>query len=425
MKVVAIASRVKYLFIAFYIVALLPVCLGRSYAQSPRRSAQNRPAQGPRKSPAQLTAEFNDLAKRATEAREADRLDEAVALYGQALQIRPSWIEGWWSASTILYDRDRYAEARDAFRSLLSILPQRGPSSNLIAPSMAMLGLCEFQTREYERALVELQRARLLGLSGQQQLISVVRYHAAILLTRFEQFELGFDALREFAREGNESPSVIEAFGLNVLRMPFLPSELPPDKRELVMMAGRPAYYMSVRRQVASRKMFDDLLARYAETPGVHYAFGVFLLNQEPDAALEEFRHELKLSPSHAPSMLQIAFEYIKRNDYASGLPFAERSVQLAPNLFPARNALGRILLETGDVARAMKELEAGVKLAPESPEMHFALARAYARAGRKEDAARERAIFTKLDQAMRTEREGPQSVGGVGAKPAEKSPPK
>src|SRR5437660_2941797 len=100
MRVVLIASRIKYLFIAFSIVTLLPVCSRQSYAQSPRRSERNKLAQGPRKSPAQLTAEFNDLAKRATEAREADRLDEAVALYGQALQLRPSWIEGWWSAST-------------------------------------------------------------------------------------------------------------------------------------------------------------------------------------------------------------------------------------------------------------------------------------------------------------------------------------
>ncbi len=350
------------------------MCATTSYAQSFRGSSRRTPSPTEQKPSAQLTAEFNDLSKRADQAREADRLDEALTLYGQALKIRPSWIEGWWYVSTILYERDRYAEARDAFRTLLSILPQKGPDSSLLAPSTAMLGLCEFQTKEYDRAIVDLEHARLLGLSGQQQLISVVRYHAAILLTRFEQFELGFDALREFAREGNESPSVIEAFGLNVLRMPFLPSETPPDRREIVMMAGRAAYYMSVRKQVESRKVFDDLLARYPETPGVHYAFGVL-------------------------------------------------SVQLAPNMFPARNALGRILLETGDVPRATKELEEGVKLAPESPEMHFALARAYARAGRKEDAARERALFTKLDQQMRTEREGPQSVGGVGAKPGEKPP--
>ncbi len=390
----------------------------RSRAQSSARPNQREPAAAPRKSPAQLANEFNDLSKRAAEARDAGRLDEAIALYGQALQLRPNWTEGWWYASTILYDRDRYPEARDAFRSLLTILPQKGPDSGLIAPSTAMLGLCEFQTREYERALTDLQRARVLGLGGQQQLVFVVRYHAAILLTRFEQFELGFDVLREFAREGNESSSVIEAFGLNVLRMPFLPLELPPDKRELVVMAGRAAYYMSIRRQAESRRVFDDLLARYPETPGVHYAFGVFLLSQQPDAALDEFRHELKLSPNHWPSMLQIAFEYIKRGDYAAGLPFAEKSVQVAPNMFPARNALGRILLETGDFGRAIKELEAGVKLEPQSPEMHFALAHAYARVGRKEDAARERALFTKLDQQMRTEREGPQSVGGVGSKP-------
>ena len=39
------------------------------------------------------------------------------------------------------------------------------------------------------------------------------------------------------------------------------------------------------------------------------------------------------------------------------------------------------------------------MRLAPESPETHFALARAYAKAGRAEDAARERARFTELEQ--------------------------
>ena len=49
------------------------------------------------------------------------------------------------------------------------------------------------------------------------------------------------------------------------------------------------------------------------------------------------------------------------------------------------------VLLELEQVDRSIKELEEGVELAPSSPEMHFALARAYTRAGRKEDATRER----------------------------------
>ena len=40
-------------------------------------------------------------------------------------------------------------------------------------------------------------------------------------------------------------------------------------------------------------------------------------------------------------------------------------------------------------------------EVAPESPEMHFALGRAYARAGRVEDAARARATFAELDRRL------------------------
>jgi hypothetical protein len=45
---------------------------------------------------------------------------------------------------------------------------------------------------------------------------------------------------------------------------------------------------------------------------------------------------------------------------------------------------------------------------------MRFSLARAYARAGRTEDAGRERAAFLKLDQAVKAAKSGPQAVGGI-----------
>ena len=65
------------------------------------------------------------------------------------------------------------------------------------------------------------------------------------------------------------------------------------------------------------------------------------------------------------------------------------------------------------DVDGAIKELLIGVKLAPESPGLHFTLARAYQRAGRVEEATRERDEFTRLDKMARTMRTGAQSVGG------------
>jgi predicted Zn-dependent protease len=110
---------------------------------------------------------------------------------------------------------------------------------------------------------------------------------------------------------------------------------------------------------------------------------------------------------------MQIAFEYLKRGDGPSALPWAQQAAAAAPNAFPAHKALGQALLETGDVDASIKELQVGLKLAPESPGLHFTLARAYQRAGRLEDATRERDEFTRLDRLARTQRSGAQSVGG------------
>ena len=382
---------------------------GALFAAAPDASAQSRGrARAGRRpapqAPARPDPAFDAAVKLGDEARLANRLDEAVGHYAKALSIRPKWADGWWYVGAIFYEKDRYPEARDAFRNVVALEPNRGPA-------WGMLGLCEFQTREYERAGSAILRARSLGMQN-PELEAVVRYHAALLYIRYEQFEVAYDVLTEFMREGNEGSKVIEAFGLALMRMPFLPNEYPPDKREMVLVAGRAGFDMAARRMEQARAAFDTLLARYPTEPNVHYAFGVYMLSQDADAALKEFRRELEISPAHYPSMVQMAFEYLKRDEYNEALPLAEKAVQLAPKLFAARNVLGRVLLELGQVERAVKELEEGVRLAPNSPEMHYALGRAYRRAGREADAKREVALFQKL-QEQHNARRNPQQAGG------------
>jgi len=349
---------------------------------------------------------FDQLAARAAQAREAGRTEDAIRDFRQALALRPAWTEGAWSLGTVLYDLGRYEEARDCFRRVVAAQPASGLA-------LALKGLCEFQIGNHERALDELQKARKLGIT-KPEVMAAASYDVAILLNRFERYDAAFEVLRDFSLQGKDSPGVIEAFGLSVLRLPYLPAEIPAGRRELVLMAGRGGFQMAKgRRTEAGRLAFEELVLRYPTEPNVHYAYGTFLLRDEPDRALEEFRRELRSSPNHYQAMLQIAFDLINRGNYQDALPLARRAAEVAPTLDAARNALGRALLETGEVDRAVEELEAGVKLAPESPEMRFALARAYQRAGRADDAARERAEFLRLDRAARAARAGPQSVGG------------
>jgi tetratricopeptide (TPR) repeat protein len=352
------------------------------------------------------TAEFDRLMAAATEARQAQRWEDAVELYGKVIKLRPAYVEGYWYQGTAYYSLDNFPQCRETFRKVVRLAPKNGAA-------YAFLGLCEFGVKDYDRSLEHLLQSRILGVGDTKELGSVARYHAAVLMTRMEQYEQALETLGEFAAEGDDNPRVIEAMGLATLRMPLLPIEAPPERREMVLMAGRASYMMAARNTAASEKAFAALSSRYPETENVHYAYGVFLLQEQPDKAIEEFKREIELQPGHPWSLMQIAYEYLKRGEAESGLSWAQQAVTAAPKAFPARKALGQALLETGDVDGAIKELLIGIKLAPDSPGLHFTLARAYQRAGRAEDAARERDEFTRLDRLARTQRSGAQSVGG------------
>jgi tetratricopeptide (TPR) repeat protein len=357
---------------------------------------------------------FENAVKVADEARVAGRLDEAIEAYTKAVSIRPKWPDGWWYLGAIYYARDLYPQARDAFSNLVALQPERGPA-------WGMLGLCQFRTSEYERSIASLERSYILGLDDNKELKSVVLYHSALLYVRFEQFEMAYQALRQL--ENYDNQKIIEAFGLIMLRMPVLPNQIPGDKREQVLLAGRAGASMAARHLDASRKFFGELVANYPDDPNVHYSYGVFILPQDAETALKEFQRAHELDPNHQPAMVQMAFEYLKRRDYDAALPLAEKSVALAPRMFPARNVLGRVLLELGQIERAIHELEEGVRLAPASPDMHFALARAYTRAGRKADADRENEIFKKLEEKYNQQAETKQTDGVKGTATPKPSP--
>jgi tetratricopeptide (TPR) repeat protein len=381
---------------------------------TPVRALQAKPAApAPRSAGtgAPANSAFDQLAKRAADARAASRFEEAIDDYRQALKVKPDWVEGRFVLGTLLYEQDKYEPARDEFRRV----SRSDPKNGLV---LALKGLCEFQLKNYERALGDLVAARELGIAS-EEVFGVASFHAAILHNRFEQYEQAFDVLKDFALRNKDSQAVIEAFGLSILRLPFLPSEAPPEKREMILMAGRAGFQQARGRSTpVARQFFDELTARYPAVPNVHYAYGVCLLVEDPSAALEEFRRELRISPTHYHAMLQIAFELLKQGQFAEARDLAEKALELSPNLFAAHNALGRAYLELGDADRAIQELEKGASLAPDSPEMYFSLARAYAKKGRTQDAANARATFLRLDKARRTSKTGPQSVGGMAQEP-------
>jgi len=337
---------------------------------------------------------FDRVARQAAAARQAGHLADAARLYEKALALKPRWVEGRWDLATVLYDLDRYAEARGHFAQVVAARPDDGVS-------LAMQSLCDVRLRNYDQALRGLQAAQALGVAN-PEVRTVAAFQAAVLLNRRGDHESAFEILRAFAADGKDTPDVIILFGLSILRWPVMPEDVPPDKQEMVRLAGRGGYHMARgRRTSVGRLALEELVSRYPTAPNVHYALGLYLAPEEPDQAIEEFRRELRADPKHWPSLLQVAGLETRKGNAKEAVPVAEQAVELAPALPGARLVLGRALLEAGDTTRAIEELEKGAALAPASRDLNFSLARAYQRAGRTEDAERARQEFLRLDQSL------------------------
>jgi tetratricopeptide (TPR) repeat protein len=338
---------------------------------------------------------FEQLVKRAGDARAAGRVDEALRHYGKALGLKPGWIEGHWAVATLLFELDRCAEAREHFRRVVAAQRQDGLA-------WAMTGLCDARLKDYDVALADLQQARGFGIKD-PKVVSIAMFQTALLLNHAGNPEAAFEVLREFATQGKDNPAVIVAFGLSMLRLRYMPEEVPAEKREMVQLAGRGGYHLARGRRTAiGRLALEELVSRYPSEPNVHYAFGAYIAPEEPEAAIEEFRKELRTSPEHYPAMIQIASLETRRGNAKEAVPIAEQAVKIAPEAPAGRLVLGRALLETGEPVRAIQELEKGASLAPQTADIQFSLARAYQRAGRTEDAERARQEFLRLDQAAR-----------------------
>ncbi|HUE02095.1 MAG TPA: tetratricopeptide repeat protein [Bryobacteraceae bacterium] len=337
------------------------------------------------------TADFPALAAQANQARESDRLDDAILLYRKALALRPAWAEGWWYLGTLLYDRDDYTEAAGGLQKAVELSPQTGNA-------VAMLGLCEAKLGRDRDALEHLQKGRALGVAGDQSLRRVMLYTQGTLLLRVGEFNKAQKTLDLLAREGADQEELLDALGESVLGIrPEDMTSADSAKREVVRRAGQAEHAAAGGDVHAALAEYSQLAASAPKFHNVQFAYGRFLLaNHFDDQAVAAFRREIENSPQHLLARLGIAGVMVE-TDPAAGLPYAEQAVQLAPELAEAHFLLGSLWLATGAVDKAIVELETAEHQDPGDPRVYFALGNAYAAVHRMEDAARARAEFARL----------------------------
>jgi tetratricopeptide (TPR) repeat protein len=351
---------------------------------------------------------FAALAEKAATAQTAGQIDDAVSYYQRALALRPEWEEGWRNLGTLYYTSARYADAVAALKNSVAIDPHNGNA-------WALLGLSEFEIKEYKNSRIHLERGRAIGFAGNAAALQQARYHLAILLNRSGDFDHATDLLSAETASGPLDEQVKFALGMALLRIPQLPDELDRSKDSLVRLAGETAVLLFESKYDQAFSKFQQMLKMNSSMPYLHYAYGCALASiSRYDEADKQLVEETKITPGNALPFLRRSAIALQLRQAERAAQLSQQSMQLAPESAEAHYLLGRSWLELGKTQDAVKELDTASKLAPNSPEIHFSLARAYAKAGQPDAADQERAAFERLNALVQTQqtRVGSQAYG-------------
>ncbi len=344
---------------------------------------------------------FQELSAEASAAREQNDPARAIELYTQALQLNPKSAEAWWYLGSLEYGVENYAPATAALSRYLELMPDA-------APALALRGLCEFETADYPQALTDIQKAISLGAAKDPRHQQILLYHEALLLTRLGKFEQALTSYSFFADKQITSPELMLALGLAGLRMPVLPGELRAEQQELVKAAGNAGYHFMAGDPNGAQQAFQSLIEKFPAARNLHYFYGHLLFARDPDAALAEFQNELRVVPENLDAQIMTSWVLLMQDRAGEALPFAQRAVHQNAGSVTAQLVLGRSLMETGNLTDGIEHLEQALKLGPDDLEVHIALATAYSRSGRKEEARNERMLclqLTRTDGAQRASR--------------------
>jgi tetratricopeptide (TPR) repeat protein len=384
------------------------------------------PAQPAANAASATPVDFDVVSRNAVAFQAAGNAEAAIQSYQQALQLRPDWDEGQWSLAMLYYSTNQYPQAITALKSWVARKPGDGTA-------WAVMGLSDFAIKDYNNALVHLQRGRELGFGGSAEAVQLAKYRLGVLLIRNSEFENATDLLAPEAGPGPLAREIQFALGMSLLRISLLPEQVEQSKKPLVQSAGEIAELLQNSKYDAAFLKFQELLPQYPTTPFLHYAYGTALASlSRYDDAEAQLHQELSISPQSALPYLRLAAIALRQHRPQEALPSAQHAVQLAPDSGEAHYLLGRAYLETGKDEMAVHELETAARLSPGSPEVHFNLAKAYAKAKLPEKADQERAIFVCLNALAEQQRslhgsqsyEGPHDQGDFSAASGNTPPP-
>ena len=313
-----------------------------------------------------------------------------------ALKIDPSLTEARANLGLAYYADHQYRQAIGEFQEALRRDPTVATAKSFLPLSLAAVGDCAEAMPGLEREFAsnsDPKLRRVLGLSLERCALGAGK--------EAEADQVAQKLLADYP----DDPDVLYAAGQLYGRLSSetylkLMKVAPNSARTYQVMGSVAA---SDGNWKAAIDAYRHALKLEPTLQGAHLQIAVLMLthSQEPDIwrqALAELNEELKVDPTSAEAEYEIGEVYRKHAQLEQAIPAFRRALQLDPAAIPARLGLAKALRQLDRKREALEALEPARDA--DDPGVHFLLAQIYRDLGRIAEAQQEEAKFKKLQPA-------------------------
>ena len=304
------------------------------------------------------------------------------------------------TAAQEAFNRGDWPRAADEYSKLLKAFPRSADYQSRLGIALAQAGQCP-------EALTYLHKADAKLVSGDiKKMFGQAGVRCAMLLNQQED---AIDFLRALRHDFPRDPDV-QFLSVHVF------SDLSMRASQDLLFTNPGAYQVHQlnAESLEVQGRWDDAMFEYRAVleknpnlPGIHYRIGRLILSKPKTAstfedAKKEFEAELAINPNNPGSEYVLGEMARQQEQWPEAIEHFGKAAQLDPNFADALIGYGRSLTAGGKPEEAIAPLERAAKLQPNNPAVHYHLAIALRRAGKREDADKEFAEYKRTSEGAR-----------------------
>ena len=287
------------------------------------------------------------------------RVDEAIAHYQQALQLKPDYADAWYNLGNALFQKGKVDEAIARFQKALQLKPNDAKTLN-------NLGNALLQKGQADEAMVCLQKALQINPAGAEAQNNLG--NALLQKGRADEAMVHFQKALQIKPDNAEAQNNLGNALLQkgradeAIAQYQLALQLKPDYAEAQNNIGYA--FLKQGKLDEAIAQFHKALQIKPDYVAARYNLGDTLFQHgREDEAVVQYQQVLQISPGDAKVHINLGNALLKSGRVDEAIDQYQQALRMRPGNVEAQNNLGIALLQKGRFAEAKDHFQQALQL--------------------------------------------------------------